>query len=76
MKTISTILLSLLVTVSYALASGGTGVEGLGLMGAFFIAFGVLVVLHQFVPGLILLGGMLKGIFSSTEKKASKVSSQ
>jgi hypothetical protein len=75
MKTISTIVLSLLVAVSYALASGGTEVEGLGLMGALFIAFGVLIVLHQFVPGLILLGGMLKGIFSSTEKKASKVNS-
>lgn len=75
MKTISTIVLSLLVTVSCALASGGTEVEGLGLMAAFFIAFGVLIVLHQFIPGLMLLGGMLKGIFSPTDKKVSNVSS-
>ena len=75
MKTISTILLSLLVTVSNALASVGTEVEGLGLMAALFIAFGVLIVLHQFIPGLLLLGGMLKGIFSPTDKKVPNVRS-
>jgi hypothetical protein len=74
MKTISTTLLTLLVTVSHAAASGGTGMEGPGLMGALFIAFGVLIVLHQFLPGLTLLGGMLKGIFSSTDKKVPNVS--
>ena len=50
MKTLSIIVLSLLVTVSCALASGGTEVEGLGLMTSFFIAFGVLIVLYQFIP--------------------------
>jgi len=69
MKTISTILISLLVTVSYALASGGNEVEGLGLMTAFFITFGVLIVLSQLIPGLVLLGGMLKVIFSSADTK-------
>lgn len=69
MKTILASGLSLLVTVSYALASEGSGAEGLGLMGIFFIAFGVLIVLFQFVPGLLLLSGMLKGIFSTSDKK-------
>jgi hypothetical protein len=76
MKTLSTILLSMLVTASIALASGGTEIEGLGLMGALFIAFGVLIVIYQFIPGLMLLGGMLKGIFSPTGKKASNISSK
>lgn len=75
MKTISTIVLSLLVPVSNALASGGTVVEDVGLMGALFITFGVLIVLHQFIPGLTLLGGMLKGIFSLTEKKVPNANS-
>jgi hypothetical protein len=75
MKTISTIVLSLLVTVSYALASGETDVEGLGLMAAFFIAFSVLIVLYQLIPGLMLLGGMLKGVFSNSDKKARSASS-
>jgi hypothetical protein len=76
MKTLSTIVLSLLLTVSFALASGGTEIEGLGLMGALFIAFGVFIVLYQFIPGLMLLGGMLKGIFSPADKKATNISSK
>jgi hypothetical protein len=69
MKTISTIVLSLLVTVSYALASGENEVEGSGLMTAFFITFGVMIILSQLLPGLMLLGGMLKEMFTHTEKK-------
>ena len=73
MKTISTIGLLLLVSISYALASGGTEVEGLGPMTAFFIAFGVLIVLYQFIPGLILFAEMLKKVFLSTARKVSEV---
>jgi hypothetical protein len=76
MKTLSTIVLSLLVTASIALASGSTEVEGLGLMAALFIAFGVLIVLNQLIPGLILFGAMLKGIFSPTDKKVPNESSK
>jgi hypothetical protein len=76
MKTLSIIVLFLLVTVSYALASGGTEVEGLGLMTSFFIAFGVLIVLYQFIPGLMLIGRLLKEIFSSIDEKATDASSK
>jgi hypothetical protein len=78
MKTLSTFALSLLVTVSYAMASEGAGteVEGLGLMATFFIAFGVLIVMFQFIPGLLLLGGMLKGIFSPSDKKVQATESE
>jgi hypothetical protein len=71
MKTISTIGLLILVSISYALASGGPEVEGLGPMTAFFIAFGVLIVLYQFIPGLMLFTGILKKIFLTTAKKIS-----
>ena len=76
MKTLSVIVLSLLVTVSYSLASGGTDVEGLGLMTSFFIAFGVLIVLYQFIPGIMLIGGLIKEIFSSIDEKATDASSK
>ena len=69
MKTLSMIVLSLLVTVSCALAAGGIEVEGPGLMTSFFIAFGVLIVLYQFIPGLMLIGRMLKEIFSPNDEK-------
>jgi hypothetical protein len=76
MKTLSIIALSLLISVSYALASGGTEVKGLGLMTSFFIAFGVLIVLYQFIPGLMLIGGLLKEIFSSIDEKVTDASSK
>ena len=76
MKTLSVIVLSLLVTVSCALASGGIEVEGLGLLTSFFIAFGVLIVLYQFIPGILLIGGLLKEIFSSIDEKATDASSK
>jgi len=76
MKTILTFVLSLLVTGTYALASEGTGIEGMGLVTTFFIAFGVLIVMFQFIPGLMLLGGMLKGIFSPADKKAPVANSK
>ena len=72
MKTISTIGLLMLISISYALASGGAEVEGLGPMTAFFIAFGVLIVLYQFIPGIMLFTGILKKIFLSTAKKISE----
>jgi hypothetical protein len=64
----------MLVTVSYALASGGTEVEGLGLMTSFFIALGVLIVMYQFIPGLMLIGGLLKELFSSSDEKVTDAS--
>jgi len=71
MKTLSTTLLSLLITAGVALAAGG-GAEGesMSMLATLFIAFGVLIVMFQFIPGIILLVGMLKGIFSPSEKKS------
>lgn len=75
MKTISIIGLLLLVSISYALASGGTAVEGLGLMTAFFISFGVLIVLYQFIPGLNLFAETLKKVLLSKSRKGSEATS-
>lgn len=72
MKTVYATVLSLIITATQALASGGAEGEGLGLITTFFIGFGVLIVLFQFVPGLMLFGCMLKGLFSKSEKKADK----
>jgi hypothetical protein len=59
-----------MITASRALAAGGGAEgEGLSLFATFFIAFGILIVLFQFIPGIMLLVGMLKGIFSAGEKK-------
>lgn len=74
MKVISAAMLSLLITGTQALASVNNGgdSEGLGFMATLFIGFGVLIILFQSVPALLLLTGMVKGLFSSADKKPSE----
>lgn len=70
MKTISATILSLLITAAQACASSGAGNgEDFSLMAIGFISFGVLIVLFQFIPGLLLFGGMIAGLFKTSEKK-------
>ncbi len=72
MKTMYATIFSLIITATQALASGGVEGEGLGLLATFFICFGVLIVLFQFIPGLMLFGCMLKGLFTGSGKKVEK----
>jgi hypothetical protein len=70
MRTVYATVLALFITGTQALASAGGGDgEGLGLFAMFFIAFGILIILFQFIPGLMMLGGMLAALFKSGEKK-------
>lgn len=65
MRAISAILTTLMITASQAMAAGGAPEgEGLGILAACFIGFGIMIVMFQFVPGIMLMVGMLKGIFS------------
>lgn len=74
MKVITATLLSLMITGTQAMASaGGAHTEGIGLLTTFFIAFGVLIVLFQLLPGMALFCGMVKGLFSSGAKEPEKV---
>jgi hypothetical protein len=59
-------------SVTHALASGGADAGGMGLWGNLFIAFGVMIVVFQLIPGVMLLGGMVKGIFFLRDKKADE----
>jgi hypothetical protein len=73
MKTITALLLSLTITGTQALAaSGAANPEGMSLLATFFLAFGALVILFQFLPGMALFMGMLKGIFSSSSARQGK----
>ena len=73
MKAICATILSLMITGTQALAAaGGANAEGMGLLTTFFIAFAVLVILFQFIPGATLFIGILKGIFSSGVSKPAK----
>lgn len=73
MKLLSATTASVVITGTQALASaGGTDALGMGLLATFFIAFAVMIVLFQFLPGLALFLGMLKGIFSSEAEKRAR----
>lgn len=70
MKTISATLLSMIITTSQAFAASGVAeAEELSLLAIGFISFGVLIILFQFVPALLLIGGMIAGLFKAGEKK-------
>ena len=73
MKNIYAIVLAIAITGTQALASGG-GIDGngLNLLTTLLIAFGALIIIFQFVPGIILFFGMLKGLYSVSEKKPLK----
>lgn len=70
MKYIYAIALAITITGTQALASGG-GIDGSGLnlLTTLLIAFGALIIIFQLVPGIILFFGMLKGLYSVSEKK-------
>ncbi|MBC7963914.1 MAG: hypothetical protein H7Y05_13345 [Steroidobacteraceae bacterium] len=73
MKTITATLLSLIISAAQAFASSGAAEgEELSLLAIGFISFGVLIVLFQFVPALLLIGGMVAGLFKAGEKKNEK----
>lgn len=70
MKPVIATILSLIISASQAIAStGATGSEDLGLLAIGFISFGVLIILFQFVPALLLIGGMIASLFTAGEKK-------
>ena len=74
MKALYTVLLTMAMTATNALAtSGGEPVE-LSFMTVLFMGFGAMIIVFQLVPGVILFAGMLKGIFSPAEKKSEPAS--
>ncbi len=73
MKALFAMVLSLLITVTQALASGGGGdASELSLLTMLFLGFGALIIVFQLVPAFILLGGMIRGLVSPAEKRTAE----
>ncbi len=73
MKVLIAMVLSLLITVTQALASGGgEGRAELSLLTMLFMGFGALIIVFQLVPAVILLGGMIRGLVSPAEKETAE----
>ena len=69
MKRTLTTLGALMAMVTPAMAAGATETEGTSLITMLLIGFGTLIVVGQLIPGMILLGGMVKGMFKTTATK-------
>jgi chromate transport protein ChrA len=73
MKTMSATIISLLITATYALASGnGSSGEELGFMATLFIGFGVLILVFQTIPAILMFTGLIKGFLSLADKKTTE----
>jgi hypothetical protein len=59
----------LMATVTPGLASGGPEPAGTGLLVSLFIAFGILIVLCQLVPGAVLFCSLIKELIGHPAKK-------
>lgn len=64
MKTTAAALIAVLAASGTALAASGAEAEANGFLVTLFLAFGGLVIAFQLVPGLILFGSMIRGLFS------------
>ena len=69
MKRTMTTVGALMAMVTPAMAAGATETEGTSLITMLLIGFGTLIVVGQLIPGMILLGGMVKGMFKTTATK-------
>ena len=69
MKRTMTTVGALMAMVTPAMAAGATETEGTSLITMLLIGFGTLIVVGQLIPGMILLGGMVKGMFKATATK-------
>ncbi|HTY20544.1 MAG TPA: hypothetical protein VMC44_02795 [Geobacteraceae bacterium] len=71
MRTLITTILVTFGWIATALAAGGTVAKGSSLLLILFLGFFALIVVFQFIPGLVLFFSMLKGLFSAAPKKAT-----
>jgi hypothetical protein len=73
MKHMMTTIGALIATVTPAFASGGPEPAGTGLLIGLFMAFGLLIVLCQLVPGAVLFWSIIKALFGTPVKKSLPV---
>lgn len=64
MKHTMTTLGALMAAATPALAFGGPGSEGTGILVPLFLGFGMLIIVCQLIPGLVLFCSILKTLFS------------
>lgn len=72
MRTLFRALIVTLASVAPALAANGSEVKGSTFLLILFLGFAALIIVFQFIPGLVLFATMLKGLFTRAPKKGSE----
>jgi len=70
MKAIANALIVTIATASSALAASGAAADEGGFLTPLFLVFGAAIIALQVVPAALLLGSMVKGLFSAKEEGA------
>jgi hypothetical protein len=71
MRAILTTLAVTLACVTPALAASTNAAKGSSILLILFLGFGALIIVFQFIPGMVLFATMLKGLFTAAPKKAA-----
>ncbi len=69
MKTLMRAIMITLASVAPVLAAEGHNGKGTGILLVLFLGFAALIIVFQFIPGLVLFASMLRGLFTSAPKK-------
>jgi hypothetical protein len=69
MKVLISALIALAAAASLAFAAGRTESGGGSLFVMLFLGFGALIILYQLVPGIMMLGSIVRGLFPTAPKE-------
>ena len=72
MRTLMRALIMTLASVAPAFAANGSETKGSTFLLILFLGFAALIVVFQFIPGLVLFATMLKGLFTPAPKKSAE----
>ena len=72
MGTLMRTVILILASVTTALAANGSVVKGSSILIILFLGFAALIIVFQFIPGLVLFTTLLKSLFTRTPKKATE----
>jgi len=72
MRTLMRTVIVTLASVAPALAANGSEVKGISILLILFLGFAALIIVFQFIPGLVLFVSMLKGLFTQSQKKSEE----
>lgn len=76
MRTLLRALILILASVAPALAANGSEVKGSMFLLVLFLGFAALIIVFQFIPGMVLFATMLKGLITPAPKKNAEALSE